>query len=202
MIGNLYFGISKKVRIFIIFLLIILVFYFIGRFIFIRLNKVPLEFFKARQEASLIAHGIVKLSTDSAERVGQISNLNDKQNYTEALNLVTREMEKNREIRQKAIELSANLEIMARSTAKIYPDSSARVALEAVSIETTLISQLVDYSDYLNQLLEILRAKLLGQSNSHDKINELIKKINAEAKTVNELNQKFNDLMNQFDNNK
>lgn len=200
MIGNFYFSIPKKIRILIIFLLIIFSIYFVGRFFFVRVKTVPPEFFKARQEASIIAQNIVDLSGNSAKEIEKISDLSGGGYYTEALNMVVGEMERNREIRQKAIELSSNLEAMTRTSAGIYPDSSARLALEAVSIETTLISRLINYSDYLNQLLEILRAKLLGKENSQEKINELINKINLEAQTVNELNQKFNKLISNFDN--
>lgn len=200
MISNLYFGIPKKIRIFVIFLLIMFTIYFIGQFLFAKIRTIPQDFLKARQEASLVAQVIVKLSEESAVEIEKISDLSKAGDYTAALNLVVKEMEHNRDIRQKAMSLSSNLEAMTRASLGIHPDSSARLALEAVSVETTLISRLINYSDYLNQLLEILRAKLLGKSDSQEKINELISKINTEAKAVNELNKKFNDLISNFDN--
>ena len=199
MIKKFYFGIPKKIRLFIIFLLIILAVYFIGRFIFAETHGIPTEFLKARQEASLVAQVIVGLSSDSAKKIEDISALNSQGRYTEALNLVVAEMDRNREIRQKALELSSNLEVMASNSAKIYPDSSARNAIEAITVETTIISKLVDYNDYLNQLLEILKARLLGQQNAMGQVSGLVEKINNEAKEVNDLNQKFNDLMDKFD---
>ena len=202
MISSLYFKVPKKIRIFIFFLLIILIFYFVGSFIFMKTETIPSDFLSARQEASLIAQGIVGMSNESAKKIDEIADLSNKEDYTEALNLVVSEMERNREIRQKAIELSSSLESMTRSSSKIYPDSSARIALEAVSVETTLISRLVDYNDYLNQLLEILQMKILGKGDSHQKIIDLISKINDEANAINDLNQRFNDLMKVFDLNK
>ncbi len=199
MIKKFYFGIPKKIRLFIIFLLIILSVYFIGRFIFAETHGIPPEFLKARQEASVVAQVIVGLSSDSAKKIEDISTLTNQGNYTEALNLVVAEMDRNREIRQKALTLSSNLETMASNSAKIYPDSSARTAIEAITVETTIISKLVDYNDYLNQLLEILKAKLLGQQNAMWEVPDLVNKINGEAKEVNDLNQKFNDLMAKFD---
>jgi DNA repair ATPase RecN len=183
-------------------LLIILAAYFIGRFAFIKTHQIPQDFLKARQEASVIAQVIVNFSNDSAKRIEDISKLNSKGDYMEALNLVTAEMEKNREIRQKAISLSANLGTMAQNAVGIYPNSSASIAVEAITIETTLISKLVDYNDYLNQLLEFLRNQLLGKQNPNIKVNQLIDKINEEAIAINDLNQKFNELMAKFDGNR
>lgn len=199
MISKLYSNIPRKIKLFLFFLLIILVFYFIGRFIFVRTNNIPSDFLKARQEASVISQIIVNLSSDSAKRIEEISILDSQAQYTEALNLIVSEMNKNREIRQKAIELSSSLETMAKNASDIYPDSSASVALEAIGIETTIISRLINYNDYLNQLLEVLQLKLLGKNNLHKKINELIGRVNEEAKEINKLNEKFNDLMAQFD---
>lgn len=199
MIKKFYFGIPKKIRLFIIFLLIISAVYFIGRFIFVKTHEVPREFLKARQEASVIAQVIVTFSKGSAKRIENISALSNQGKYTEALNLVTAEMDKNREIRQRAISLSANLEIMAQNAQGIYPDSSANIAIQAISIETSLVSGLIDYNDYLNQLLEYLRMRLLGKSDPNVKINDLIDKINGEANIINGLNESFNDLMAKFD---
>lgn len=202
MLRDIYFKIPRKIRIFIFSLLIILIFYFIGRFLLIKTKNIPGEFLTARQEASVVAQKIVSASSDSAERIKEISVLSNQEKYTDALNLIIEELDKNREIREEAITLSSYLETMTRATPKIYPDSSARTALEAVSVETTLISRLITYNDYLNQLLEVLREKLLGKGNSHEKITELVDKINNEAKSINDLNQKFNGLINGFDNNK
>lgn len=199
MFNKLYLGVPRRIRLFIIFLLIILAVYFVGRFVFVRLNGIPQEFLKARQEASLISQVIVDLSSDSAKNIEDISNLDNNAQYIEALNIIVQEMEKNKEVREKAISLSSNLQTMARSASDIYPDSSASVALEAISVETTVISHLVNYNDYLNQLLEILRAKLLGRWNSNEEIKFLVDKVNEEAKIINELNQKFNLLMAEFD---
>lgn len=199
MISKFYSNIPRKIRLFLIFLLIILAAYFVGRFAFVKTHQIPQDFLKARQEASVIAQVIVSFSNDSAKRIEDISKLNSKGDYMEALNLVTSEMDKNREIRQKAISLSSNLGTMAQNAVGIYPDSSARIAVEAITVETTLISKLVDYNDYLNQLLEFLRNQLLGKSNSNVKVNELIDKINEEAIAINDLNQKFNELMAKFD---
>jgi len=161
-------------------------------------RTVPEDFLKARQQASAIALEIVAISNNSSVNFNQIAQLDIQGKYTDALILVSQELERNGEARTKAIDLSVQLTTMAKNLDKISPASAGQTALEAISSETALISRLIDYNDYLNQLLEVLRQKFLGKT-SGDKIDELISKINDEGKAINDLNQKFNDVMRQFD---
>jgi len=161
-------------------------------------KNVPEDFLKARQQASVIALEIVAISNSSSFNFSQIAQLDSQGKYTDALVLVSQELERNTEARRKAIDLSVQLATMAKNLDKISPASAGQAALEAISSETALISRLIDYNDYLTQLLQILREKFLGKI-SGDKISELITKINDEAKAINDLNQKFNDVMKQFD---
>jgi ABC-type transporter Mla subunit MlaD len=152
----------------------------------------------ARREASGIAQEVVSLSNQSTDNLAEISRLDQEKKYSEALDLISREIERNRQAREKAIKLSSQLELMAKNISGISPASASQVALQAVSSETTLISRLIEYNDYLNQLLEILREKFMGLSNGNS-IPELISKINDEAKAINDLDKKFNDLIGDFD---
>ena len=198
MIGNFYFKIPRRIRILIVFIIIIFIAYFILRFLSAEPRNIPSDFLIARQEASLIAQNIVSLSNESISRLNEISQFDKDRKYTEALLLISQELERNREAREKAIKLSAQLEIMARNLAKISPASAGQIALEAISSETALISRLITYNDYLTKLLEILRNKFLEKQNG-DQVPELISKINNEAKAINDLNQKFNEVMKKFD---
>jgi len=152
----------------------------------------------ARQEASVIASEIVSLSNESTNNLNEIAQLDKEKKYTEALLLVSRELERNRQAREKAIKLSVHLETMAKNLNQISPASASQLALQAISSETGLISRLITYNDYLTQLLEVLREKFLGK-NIGNKIPELIAKINDEAQAINDLNQKFNEIMKEFD---
>ena len=198
MIGNFYFKIPRRIRILIVFIIIIFIAYFILRFLSAEPRNIPSDFLIARQEASLIAQNIVSLSNESISRLNEISQFDKDRKYTEALLLISQELERNREAREKAIKLSAQLEIMARNLAKISPASAGQKALEAISSETALISRLITYNDYLAKLLEVLRGKFLEKQNG-DQVPELISKINNEAKAINDLNQKFNEVMEKFD---
>ncbi len=198
MVSDFYFKVPRRARLLIFFIAILLVAYFLLSFLLIKPKSIPPGFLEARGEASLIAQDIVGLSNESTNNISEIANLDRQGKYREALVLVSQELERNHQARDKAISLSVQLEKMARNLDKISPASAAQLALQAVSSETTLISRLITYNDYLSQLLEVLRAKFIGKG-SDDGLTELIDKINNEARAINDLNLGFNDLMKEFD---
>ncbi|MBI5079078.1 hypothetical protein HZB06_00150 [Candidatus Wolfebacteria bacterium] len=198
MISGFYSKIPWRIKILTVFLLIILISYFVVRFLAIEPKNVPEEFLRARQGASTIADSIVFLSGESAKKIGEIAELDKERKYSDALNLISKELERNQQSREKAVELSKELEIMAKNLADISPSEAGQTALQAVSSETALISRLITYNDYLYQILGVLREKFLGKSDG-DKIQELINKINGESQAIDDLNKKFNDTMKEFD---
>jgi len=199
MVRKLSFKIPKKFQAVLIFLAIVLAAYFLIRILPSSAQKVPAEFLEAKYNASSIAQGIVTLSKDLTKNLEEINRLDSEKKYSDAINLLTQEIDRNKETKNKAINLSEELSRMALAVPNISPASDSQVALQAISSETALISHLIVYNDYLNQLLEELRLKLLGKNTSSSKIQDLILKINEEVKTINELNIKFNSLMDKFD---
>ena len=200
MIKNLYFKIPRRMRILIIFLLIVAAVGLIVKTFTPETKNTPKEFLEARQEASLIAKDIIDISGRTAENIKKISDLDKNKEYTGALNLISEELNNNREARENAISLSTKLEIMAKNVSQISPAVAGQIAIQAISSETTLISRLITYNDYLIKLLEILQAKFLEkEKNANDKIADLIEKINDEARAINDLNNNFNNLMTEFD---
>jgi len=183
----------------ILFIIIISVAFLVFQFWFADVKNVPSDFLRARQEASLVASEIVAISGQSTNNLSQIAQFDKEGKYTEALILVSQELERNKEARDKAIRLSVQLETMAKNLSAISPASAGQIALEAIASETSLISKLIDYNDDLTKLLQVLQEKFLGR-NGGDKISELIAKINDDVKVINELNIKFNDVMKDFDN--
>lgn len=161
-------------------------------------KKIPSDFLKARQEASLISRDIVAFSGESASKMNEIAELDRQNKHTEALAAISQEIERNKKAREKAIELSTRLETMVKNVNGISPDSMSQKALEALSFETTLINRLIIYNDYLLKLLEVLREKFLGRSGG-DQVPELIAKVNEEARAINDLDRKFNEIMAEFD---
>lgn len=195
-----YLKVPRKVRLFVILLIMMFLAYFVGRFLLAQTKTVPGDFMQARQEASLVAQDIVGMSKESATHISQISALNNERKYPEALELVKQEIERNRQIRDKAIALSGHLETMTENVSGIEPKVSAETALEAVSTEVTLIGHLLTYNDYLNQLLIAIKGQITGDGDvSAETIANLVKKINDESIVVNVMNEKFNDKMTEFD---
>ena len=200
MIRDLYLKVPRKVRLFVVLLVMLFLAYFVGRFLLAKTKTVPSEFMQARQAASVVAQDIVGMSKDSARHIGDISALNNERKYKEALDLVKQELERNRQIRDKAIALSGNLQTMTVNVSAIEPKLSAQTALEAVSTEVTLIGHLLTYNDYLNQLLTAIKGRITGDEDvSAETISDLVKKINDESVVVNALNEKFNEQMMEFD---
>lgn len=198
MISNFYFKIPKRFRVAVLFLLILLLAYFFLRFIAAEPKKIPSDFLKARQEASSISRDIVAFSGESASKINEIAELDRQNKHTEALTAISQEIERNKKAREKAIELSIRLEAMAKNVNGISPVSMSQKAIEALTFETALINRLIIYNDYLVRLLEVLREKFLGR-NVGDQVPELIAKVNEEARTINDLDRKFNEIMAEFD---
>lgn len=199
MFSDIYSKIPKRIKMLILFIIIISAAFLVLQFWFADTKKVPSDFLQARQEASTIASEIVAISGQSTNNLSQIAQLDKEGKYTEALILVSQELERNKEARDKAIRLSIQLETMTKNLSAISPASASRIALEAITSEISLINKLIDYNDDLMKLLQILQEKFLGR-NGGDKIPELIAKINDDVKIINELNKKFNDVMESFDN--
>ena len=199
MFSEIYSKIPKRIKMLILFIIIISAAFLVFQFWFADAKNVPSDFLLARQQASLIASEIVVISGQSTNNLSQISQLDKEGKYTEALILVSQELERNKEARDKAINLSVQLETMTKNLSAISPASASQTALEAITSETSLISKLIDYNDDLTKLLTILQEKFLGR-NGGDGIPALIAEINDDVRVINELDKKFNDIMKNFDN--
>ena len=199
--ANLYFKVPRRLRFFIIFAFLIVAAYLFFYLLAVnsKIKEVPDEFLKARQEASIIAQDIIGFSNQTANNISKISELDKEAKYEDALNLIAGEVDHNRQAREKAISLSAQLEKMAKNISGIEPPEAAQIALQAISSETALISRLISYNDYLVQFLEVLRQKFSEDKNTNGRIAELVGKINEETKAINDLDENFNQLMVEFD---
>ena len=163
-------------------------------------NFIPEEFTEARLNGAELASKIVSLADDSLNNISEIARFDDEGDKDEALILIAKELAKNREMRDEAIRLSAELEKMARSLRNIKPSQARILATEAVSSEVALVSRLISYNDYLLQLFETLKEKVQTPSvKTNGRVEELVKKINEEAKAINEFNGKFSQSLAEFD---
>ncbi len=167
--------------------------YLLWRMFFMKPLAVPAEFLEANRQGVAIAEKIVTLSRQSSDRIATISALDKENKISEALDLVYQELQHNKEMREQAITLSAELQRMTETLPDIQPEQVRLRALQAINAEVSLMNRLIDYNDYLYQLLTILRDKFLYNiAPPRHKIDDLIAKINDEAKAINDLNSQFN----------
>lgn len=158
----------------------------------------PKEFVDARIQGAMISQNIVTLSNQSVDDIEKINQLDQQGNYLEATNVALEAIQKSKDIRSQAVELSNQVSKMTSSLSDIQSFEARQAALEAISNRLALISRLINYSDYLNQLLQELQNKFAGQS-SNKKIESVIRQINDEVTAINSFNGQATQAMNRFD---
>jgi DNA repair ATPase RecN len=161
-------------------------------------EQIPQDFISARSRGAAISQEIVASYQQSLESLKTISELDRDGRHYEGLRIVLQELNVNSETRSRAQELAAELEKMTSAVQLIKKEPARNKAVEAITAEVTLITHLITYNEYLYRLLETIRSKLSGEKHQ-ETITELIDRLNSEAKTINELNEKFNALIAEFD---
>lgn len=159
---------------------------------------VPEEFSNARMQGALIAQGIVTLSSETAQDIKRIGEMESTGAFPQARELTSQAVTRSREIRDRAMLLSQEVEKMTRSLDSIQPPQARQAALEAITSWLTLISRLINYSGELGQLLDELNRRLSGAPQDH-RISSLIEEINAEARAINSFNDQARQAIERFD---
>ncbi|HEY4500000.1 MAG TPA: hypothetical protein VJH70_02680 [Candidatus Paceibacterota bacterium] len=161
---------------------------------------VPALFQDARVESVRISKDIVNLLEESLRNLEIISQADRDYNFSAALDLVYKELERIRIAKDRAKELTDQLNVMAKAIAQITPIKAKNIALEAVSTEVSLLSHLVIYNDTLNSLLETLRYKFSGDIRyDAEDVQKLVSGLNQQAQDINSLNDQFNQKIGEFD---
>lgn len=164
------------------------------------IKYIPQDFIEAKARGAEIAQRIVELSDASLTGLTQIGDFDKAKNYPQAVILVSNELVQNRKIREEAIKLASQLEKMAANLPKIKPAKARQITSEAMGYEVALVSRLISYNDYFNQLFDVLIQKFKEVADeTNNQTQELINKINDETQAINELNAKFNSTMADFD---
>lgn len=161
---------------------------------------VPASFQDARVESVRISKDIVDLLGESLKNLDTISQADRDYHFSEALDLVYKELERIRIAKDRATELTDQLNKMAQAIAQITPIKAKNIALDAVSKEVGLLSHLVIYNDTLNSLLETLRYKFSGDIRyDAEDVQKLVSGLNQQAQDINSLNDQFNQKIGEFD---
>ncbi len=160
----------------------------------------PPEFQTARLAGANLAEQVTFLSNKSLKNLNAISKYDADQNYSEALILVSRALIDNKEINDRAVQLSTQLALMAQKVGDIRPAQGRELASEAITYEVALVSRLINYNATLRELFEVLREKFLGNFAGSDvRVVRLINEINESTTVINGLNKAFNDALARFD---
>ena len=161
-------------------------------------NSIPQDFIDARIQGELIAQTIVGLSNKSVNDLEKINQLDQQGNFLEATNVALTAIQESREIRNQAVELSNQVSKMTKALSDINSFEARQAALEAIANRLALISKLINYSEYLNQLLVALQTKFSGQNGDHN-VELVISQINAEVTAINSFDRQSTQAMNRFD---
>ena len=159
------------------------------------------DFNNSRLQSALIAQNIVTISNQSALDLSKISELDREGKYSEAINLVTDAITQSQKIRDQAIALSTQTESMTKSLSTISSFEARQAVLESIANRLALLSRLINYSGYLSQLFDVLRARFDGNITKGQtaQIATIIQNINGEVSAINNFNNQASQAMDRFD---
>lgn len=160
---------------------------------------VPQSFKDARVRAAESAAELVALLNESSKSLEQINDLDRRNQYLLASEMVEQELQRSATVHAKAIELSNEFSTMAESLGAVTPIKARNLANEAIKEELKLIQKIIGYNSLLSGLLQNLELKFSTRV-QNDEVQKGIETMNAYAKEINELNASYNAKMEEFDN--
>jgi hypothetical protein len=189
---------SRRAKILVVFLALIIVGTIIA-WISSRKSGVPKDFTEARQQGAVIAQNIVGLSDDSTNDLAQVNNFDKSGDYTDALTLTTNIITKNQNLRDQAVSLSSQIEIMTKALPNIASPEARQDALNAISSRLALISELMNYSGDLENLLVTLQGHFTGAPIKPGAVQTIVTQINTDVNAINNFNAQAQQSMTEFD---
>ena len=189
---------TKKGKIYVVFAAILFGGYAIYKIIAFA-SATPKDFETARLRGADISQEIVSISAQIKDELLVVNELDKNWNYSGALEKVIGVAKRTEEMRAKAVELSAELQVMTSALPKLGGEEAKQAVVESVSNRLPLLSRLINYSDYTYQLVSVLREKFAGTWHSQAEVSQLVDKINAEVTAVNSFNQSAMAAMARFD---
>jgi hypothetical protein len=161
-------------------------------------DVVPTRFLEARQGGSEVSQEIVELSNRFSGELAEINRLDQEKKYAEALDLTTNMVQRIPEMRNKATDLTKELDKMTSSLLEIQSEEARQAAVNAITNRMALIGRLFSYSDYLLQLSQALQDRFVQRPN-YQSVEELTTRINSEVQAVNIFNKEASEAMDRFD---
>jgi len=160
----------------------------------------PPEFLEARQQGAAISQKIVALIGETNQNIKDINTSDLNGNYNQAVALIKESQGKNQEAQNQAVELANQMQKMTEALDKISSASSRELAMKAIATEISLLTNLMQYKETLDQFLKNLNltfatAKAQYRKAAEDNLSQL----NTAAGTINNLNQQFLEQIQEFD---
>jgi hypothetical protein len=188
----------KSKKFYLIFALSILIGYGLIKLFSFNTVNIPEAFNSSRMQTALISEDIINLSNQIKTGVLKVNELEGKKDYKGAFNTLSEINLKILNVREKAFELSKDLQTMTLELNNIKAGGAEKFALASITNRVTIINHLINYTDYLSQLNLALEKRFYGKDNK-DEILSLINKINAEVDAINEANEKAKADIQKFD---
>jgi len=196
---------SRRTTIIIVFVVVIALGYGLTLF-WQSQNQVPVAFVNARAQGATIAQNIVTISNQSNATLAEVNADDAKGDYKDALTLVSGMITQSEDLRNQAVQLSNQIEIMTQALSGISSIDEQQAALEAISSHLALINQLINYSGDLGNLLTALQAHFsgvlapaTGMGGIAQSIPTLVNQINTDVAAINNFNNQAMQAMAQFD---
>jgi len=162
--------------------------------------KPPAEFLLAREKGAEISQKIVELASSTNKRIEEIDSLDLNGDYPKALILIEEAKNKNQEMLNQAVNLAKEMQIMTESLGKISLSKNRELAIRAITTETYLLTNFMQYKDILDQFLRNLNGAIATSRNEYRQAAENNRlDLNIKAGTINNLNQQFIEQMAEFD---
>jgi len=162
--------------------------------------SLPPEFLLARQEAASVSEKIVSLTNATNNKIKAVNISDLDGNVAAARNLLEEARNDNGAAYAQAFELSQYLQRIAESMKQVSSVKSQRLAYEAVSIELSLVSEFITYTQNLNEFLNNL-SRALATENLSDRqlVLNRLDDVNRNVNKINSLNQEFLSKISEFD---
>ena len=161
---------------------------------------VPGMFWDAQGKGNAVAEEFVSLSDASRKNLERIKELEERGRANEALNLIRDEVNQAQDAKSKGSELLESLSQMTYSLSGIRPDGARAIAHEAIIYRIEMVNNLIAYSDGLEQIVRLLTSKVLYGDDVSAALQTKIFEVNESARSVNELDDKFNEAVEKLEN--
>lgn len=172
---------------------------FFGAFSLASQKEAPVEFTESRENAASVSREIVGLTGLVNKKISEANDFEIGGKQNEALARVEEARIHNNEAYNKALELSEHLSSLTSSLSRV-PKEKRRAALEATTVEFSLVREFISYTKNLNTFFDLLTETIRTRGGGNGEgIKDLLATVNKNVEKINILNDEFLRKMRDFD---